>query len=132
MYLTGEEILATKFTPSVSSNPEGLITIKGRSMNGNMNEFSRQSEIWFDNYLNNPSEVTCIDFRLEYLDGLNLKNYISLIKKIDTLKSKDKKYIINWYYEEGDEDILEKGEYLSSVLNIPFNFIEVYDSVMSE
>jgi hypothetical protein len=127
-----EEISATKFTPSVSSNPEGIITIKGRSMNGNVNEFSRQVEIWFDNYLINHADVTRVDFHLEYLDGINLKTYISLIKKIDTIKSKDKKYTINWYYEEGDEDILEKGEYISSVLNIPFNFIEVYDSVMAE
>ena len=44
----------------------------------------------------------------------------------------DKKYIINWYYEEGDEDILEKGEYISSVLNIPFNYIMIGDPLMSE
>jgi len=38
---------------------------------------------------------------------------------------KHKKFIINWFYEEGDEDILERGEYFSSILNIPFNFIRL-------
>jgi hypothetical protein len=40
---------------------------------------------------------------------------------------KDKKYIINWYFDEGDEDILEKGENISSNLDIPFSYIEIYD-----
>jgi hypothetical protein len=35
--------------------------------------------------------------------------------------------MINWYYEEGDEDIIEKGEYISSVLDIPYNFIMLSD-----
>jgi hypothetical protein len=38
---------------------------------------------------------------------------------------KNRKVFINWFYEEGDEDILERGEYLSSVLDVPFNFIEI-------
>jgi hypothetical protein len=38
---------------------------------------------------------------------------------------KHKKYIFNWYYEVGDEDILERGEYFSSILDVPFNFIKV-------
>jgi hypothetical protein len=33
--------------------------------------------------------------------------------------------MINWYYEEGDEDILEKGENISSVLDVTFNFIMI-------
>jgi hypothetical protein len=38
---------------------------------------------------------------------------------------KNKKFVVNWYYEEGDEDILERGEYFSSVLDIPFNFFMI-------
>jgi hypothetical protein len=35
--------------------------------------------------------------------------------------------MINWYYEDGDEDILEQGEYISTTLEIPFNFIMTSD-----
>ena len=38
---------------------------------------------------------------------------------------KDKKYKVNWYYEDGDEDILERGEYIASVLESDFNFIKI-------
>jgi len=40
--------------------------------------------------------------------------------------------VVNWYYEEGDEDILEKGEFLSDELNVPFNFIEIFDTLLPE
>jgi hypothetical protein len=33
--------------------------------------------------------------------------------------------VFNWYYEEGDEDILERGEYFASVLDVRFNFIKI-------
>jgi hypothetical protein len=31
---------------------------------------------------------------------------------------------INWYYEDGDDDILERGEYFSSILDLPISLIE--------
>jgi hypothetical protein len=34
------------------------------------------------------------------------------------------KLIVNWYYEEGDDDILERGEYYESILGIKINYIE--------
>jgi hypothetical protein len=57
---------------------------------------------------------------------------MSLLKKIESVKLKNKKYIINWYYEEGDEDILEKGENISSVLDMPFNFVMISDPLVHE
>ena len=98
----------------------------------NATEFSEQIEDWIDEYLCNPAELTSVDIYLEYFNIINFKNYYNLLRKIESLKLMDKKYIINWYYEEGDEDILEKGEYISSVLNIPFNYIMIGDPLMSE
>jgi hypothetical protein len=44
---------------------------------------------------------------------------------IDDIHGMDKKgeIIINWYYEEADQDMLDKGTILSMNLNVPFNFI---------
>ena len=114
-------------TPEINLNPNGIIKISGRSMIEDVNEFSKQIEEWIDKYIFNPADLTCVDFHLEYLATNNLKFYISLLNKIISIKSKDKKYIINWYFDEGDEDILEKGEIISSNLVIPFNFIEISD-----
>jgi len=127
-----KKIIPTKNTPEISLNPDGVIKITGRSMNGKISEFEEQIENWIDEYIINPPELTCVHINLEYFDEINLKIYYSLLKKIESIKYKDKKYIINWYYEEDDEDILEKGEKISTILNIPFNFIMIGDSVLDE
>jgi hypothetical protein len=46
------------------------------------------------------------------------------MQKVTYVALKDKKFVFNWYFEDGDEDILERGEYFSSVLDVPFNFIK--------
>jgi hypothetical protein len=128
MLIKGGKILSTKNTPEVVLNPEGIILISGRSMNENVAEFYKQIENWIDSYICNPADFTCIDICLEYLNSVNSMILISILKKISDIKLKDKKFVINWYYEEGDEDILEQGEYISSVLNVTFNFIMISES----
>ncbi|MBO7596417.1 MAG: SiaC family regulatory phosphoprotein [Bacteroidales bacterium] len=33
--------------------------------------------------------------------------------------------VINWYYEEDDEDMLEAGEDYQSILKLPFKMVEI-------
>lgn len=119
------KISPTKNTPEVVLKPDGIIRIKGRSMKANLTDFSKQIEDWIDIYISNPADLTCVDFHLEYLNTNNLTFYISMLKKIESTKLMNKKCIINWYYEEGDDDIIEKGEYISSTLDVSFNFIMI-------
>ena len=130
--MLGKKILSTKNTPEIILDPEGIIILRGRSMNGNISELAGEIDEWIDKYIANPAQVTYVDFCLEYFIRANSKVIISLIRKIDSLRLINKKYVINWFYEEGDEDILEKGEFISEELDIPFNFIEIYDNLMPE
>jgi hypothetical protein len=125
-------ISASKKTPEIILNPDGIIRIKGRSMNGDWTKFSNQIEDWIAEYICDPADLTCVDIYLEYFNEINLYVYISLLKKIETVKLKNKKFIINWYYEEGDDVILEKGENISFILDIPFNFIIIHDPSINE
>ena len=120
-------ILPTKDTPEIILNPDGMIRIVGRSMFADVNDFTKQLEVWIEEYICDPADITCVDFHLEYLSTNNQKFYITLLRKIEPIKLKNKKYIINWYYDEGDEDILEKGKFISSVVEIHFNFIMISD-----
>lgn len=36
--------------------------------------------------------------------------------------------LINWYYEEGDDDMQELGEILKSLMNSRFNLIETEEN----
>ena len=114
----------TKNTPEIILNSEGVIKIKGRSIHENVTDFFAPVEDWISGYILSPAEVTYVDLNLEYFNSASAKVLIHLLQKITYVSLKHKKYIFNWYYEDGDEDILERGEYFSSVLDVPFNFIK--------
>jgi hypothetical protein len=47
------------------------------------------------------------------------------LKELTQIKNQNKSLVVNWYYEQGDDDVLERGQYYASILGIPFQFIEV-------
>lgn len=118
-------ISATKNTPEIFLNPEGVIRIKGRSIHENVTEFFAPVEEWVSEYIKDPAEVTCVDLNLEYFNSGSAKVFIHLLQKVTYVALKHKKFIFNWYFEDGDDDILERGEYFSSVLDVPINFIKI-------
>jgi hypothetical protein len=48
---------------------------------------------------------------------------MSIIKQLSKVIQQNKKIAIRWYYEEDDEDMIDRGEYISSVLNVPIEII---------
>jgi hypothetical protein len=128
MLVQGGKISGTSKTPEIILNSEGIIKIKGRWMMDNIADFSKALSDWYDTYIFESSEINSIDIYLEYFNGFNSAILISLIRKISCINLFYKGLNINWYYEEGDEDILELGEYISSVLEKPFNFIMTPDN----
>ena len=121
-------ISPTKNTPEIILNPEGIIKIRGRSIHENAFDFFSPVENWITGYILSPADITCVDMYLEYFNSASAKIIIHLLQKVTYVTLNHKKFIFNWYYEEGDEDILERGEYFSSILDVPFNFIQIRQS----
>lgn len=118
-------ISPTKNTPEIILNPEGIIRIRGRSIHEDVTEYFSPVEDWVSRYIDKPAEVTCVDMNLEYFNSASAKVFIHLLQKITYVTLKHKRYIFNWYYEDGDDDILERGEYFASVLDVRINFIKI-------
>ena len=76
-------------------------------------------------YFKKPAEITYIEIYLEFINSVGTKFLLDAIHKITHihLKKNEKKFIINWYYKEEDEDMLEKGTFFASLLGVPFNYI---------
>jgi hypothetical protein len=117
-------ITPSKNSPEIIMNPDGMIKIIGRSIHENVAEFFMPVEKWITDYIEVPAEITCVDLNLEYFNSASAKVFIHLLELLKHVSLKNKKFIFNWYYEEGDEDIFERGEYFASVLDVPFNFIK--------
>ena len=121
---TGEiHILPTGNIPEFLFSPEGIIKIKGRGLFGNNAEVIEQVLNWIDEYLRNPAEITYVILAFEYLNSSSTIIIVSILRKLSQVILQSEKLVIQWYYEEDDEDILERGEYISSTLDIPIEFI---------
>ncbi len=119
------KIPAEKTTPEVELNPNGSLSIKGRSIHENIRDFFNPIEEWVVDYVSNdPAEVTTIDINLEYFNSATAKALLNILQKLIRVQLKSRKLVVNWHYEKGDEDIQERGEYFASVLKIPFNYKE--------
>ncbi len=116
-------IESTNRTPFVSLFPTGKFKIRGRSIHENPSKFFDPLMEWMMQYTENPGDPTVFDIELEYFNS-GSQRYILDILWLLIEKLNNKKLIVNWYYEDGDDDLLERGQYYESVLNMKFNFIE--------
>lgn len=118
-------IEASKTSPEIVLKPSGTLRFKGRSIHENTQDFFDSVIKWIDEYLNEPADTTFVDIQLEYFNSATAKYIVIMLQRLKDVRLRDKKYYVNWFYEEGDEDILERGEYFASVLDMDFNFVEM-------
>ena len=117
----------TKKTPGVKFE-DGLIILDGRSTTNDPVSFYKQLQEWINHYSNHPAEFTAIDIKLEYFDTASSKHILDLLKTLDIGYKKGNKMVINWYYEQGDDDMHDIGIYFESFVKIPFKFHEISDN----
>ena len=121
-------IEGTSKTPTVTLEPQqGTIEIKGRSIPENSIEFYRPLVEWLDEYAKDPQKKTTVNVQLEYFNTSSSKCILDIFKKLESLKKARNEVIINWYYEEDDEDMLEAGEDYESIIRVPFKMIEIVE-----
>ena len=121
-------IEGTQKTPSVKFDSEtGIIEIKGRSIPENSIEFYKPLVDWLEEYAKKPFEKTQVNVQLEYFNTSSSKCILDVFKKLEAIHKTKHDVIINWYYEEDDEDMLEAGEDYESIIRVPFKMIEIVD-----
>lgn len=119
------KIEGTPKTPTVSFNAEsGVLEIKGRSIPENAVEFYKPLVDWIGNYGGAAKDATEVNIQLEYFNTSSSKCILDVFKKLESINGKSS-IIINWHYEEDDEDMLEAGEDYQAIINIPFKMIEM-------
>jgi len=115
-------LLPTKDTPGFFLNPDGMLKIVGRGLYQNKTEDIEQVMHWIDEYLINPAETTCLIIEFEYLNSFSTTILVSVLRRLNQLLVQSKKLVIQWFYEEDDEAMIEQGECISSTFNIPMEF----------
>jgi hypothetical protein len=121
-------IEGTQKTPEVVLDPQkGVLEIKGRSIPENSIEFYKPLVDWLEEYSVETSEKTVVNVHLEYFNTSSSKCILDVFKKLESIHKSNNEVLINWYYEEDDEDMLEAGEDYESIIRVPFKMIEIVD-----
>jgi hypothetical protein len=115
-------------TPMVKFDGKtGIVEIKGRSIPENSIEFYKPLVDWLEEYAKKPLEKTQVNVQLEYFNTSSSKCILDVFKKLEAIHKAKHEVVINWYYEEDDEDMLEAGEDYESIIRVPFKMIEIVD-----
>lgn len=120
----------SKDRPYINFVPEvGLMEIKGRSVFEDPVSFYTPVWEWVDLYTNEPAENITIDVELEYFNTSSAKCIHKLLKKFENIKKgrENINILVNWFYQESDEDMHEAGEGYQEFFDIPFMLVEIPD-----
>ncbi len=109
----------TNKTPQLDFNyNEGRFLIAGRSIPENSIEFYKPLFEWLDNYVSQAKSNTILDVKLEYFNTSSSKCLVEIFRKLETLQQKNDNVLINWFYEEDDEDMQESGEDFQEIIDV--------------
>lgn len=116
----------TRTTPMVKFDPdEGLLEMKGRSSPENSIQFYQKVLDSLEEYAVSGGDEFTANIAFEYFNTSSSKCLFDVFKRLGKIESSGKTITINWYYEEGDDDMMEAGEDYSDLLDLDFNFHEI-------
>ncbi len=112
-------------TPEVELKPsEGILRIEGRSIPEDPGEYFEVILQKLQDYYQEPSKLTRVNIKLEYINSGSSKYLLELLRLIKDYHGKGNECEINWHYEEDDESILELGQHYRNTLKIPVKLIK--------
>lgn len=123
-------ILPTDKTPEVILDREGTLTIRGRAMVLNKTTLFDKMLDCLDRYLQNPARTTTVTIALEYLNSFCTQILVTVLRRLARVRERGYALIVKWYFDEEDDDILERGQYISETFNIPIEFIPIEDTAL--
>jgi len=119
-------IKETLHTPLVNVfNDDNLIVVSGTSRLEDPSIFYQELADLYEEYIRAFKNKITLDFNLNYINTSSSKWLFHILKNLQVKYADEKNIIINWYYEEDDEVILEAGEVFESLLHVPFNLIPI-------
>ncbi|PHX82781.1 MAG: nuclear pore complex subunit [Flavobacteriales bacterium] len=126
--MEGITIEGTPKTPTINFDiATGHLEIKGRSIPENSIEFYKPIVELLDRYAAKPQANTNVKIQLEYFNTSSSKCILDIFKKLEAIHKAGNATIINWHYEQDDEDMLEAGEDYQAIIAVPFKMIEEAD-----
>jgi hypothetical protein len=111
----------TSHLPLIDFNPEGGLKLEGRSIPEDASKIYNPLIEFVDQL--NVIQVT-FDINLEYFNTATSKKLLELLKHLDA-NNHIKTVLVNWHFEEGDDDSVETAEiYEECLRRTNFRYME--------
>nr|WP_320115876.1 DUF1987 domain-containing protein [uncultured Desulfuromonas sp.] len=117
-------LTATQYTPEIIMDPDGIISMMGKSYPENTFEFYRPVMEWVESYFDgSPAEKTIINMEIIYFNSSSSKLFFDFF---DILDEQHENYDIeiNWIYDSENENAKEAGEdFIDDFENLTINLV---------
>lgn len=112
-------------TPTVTLNADtGIMEISESSYPEYTNEIYNPILEWLEEYTAEPNKKLTFNFRLDYFNTSTSFRFQQIINLLnDYYTNKQGAVAVNWFYQDGDIDMLENGEDYAKDAKMPFNLV---------
>jgi hypothetical protein len=120
-------IESTGHSPKVNFNPNGQLLLEGKSLPEDVASFY---DPLIDFITKLTTDKVVFDINLDYFNTATSKKLFDLLKHLDS-NNKNGAVLINWHYEEGDDDSVEMAEIYEEdcLIRTQFRYIKHAESV---
>jgi hypothetical protein len=114
----------TNNTPSIYIDEANMLCrIEGSSFPEDAYEVYQHVLDWLSRVGENIDSELVVEFDYDFLNSISHKKVWQILHELKQLYKIGKQVKVLWYYDENDEDIMEAGEDLAELMNIPFELI---------
>jgi hypothetical protein len=118
------EIKAGVDTPYVILDPDtSTCEVSGKSYPPDVLKFYEPLIDWLDDFRFLKKDSLTFSFKLDYYNTASSKILLEIFYKLEEIAKESTKVLVNWYYPDDDEEMLEVGEEFQRLVNIPFKHI---------
>lgn len=101
-----------------------IFLFEGRSLPENTVKFFEPVMNWLSEYKNNPADETTVNMNFVYFNTSSAKLILQVLQEFNSIHKAGSTVRIIWHYMTEDTDIREAGEEYSTMISIPFEYIE--------
>lgn len=114
-------IKATENTPKIDFNP-GLeqFELSGKSIPEDSLGFYNPVMDWLIVYVGKPNFRTTFSFKLEYFNTSSSKVLLDIFYILEKING----VVVNWYYDEDDEDMIETAMDFNEMVKFEINLVK--------
>lgn len=117
-------IKGTPETPEVLFDPaSNVFELSGKSLPEDVKEFYNPLLKWLKSYADSPNPSTTLKIKMDYFNTASSKMILELFEVLNEMHEAGKSVVIEWYYQEDDEDMQDAGADYADMLEVPFKMI---------